>query len=238
MGEKAESGEGLEHVVQVDLDKDKAYLHDSDNEMPEALPQEMVVAEELDEVVTSFEELDLEIVDLPEATEDASEPVIELLDTSQADDGNEREADATEYSKDDPVLLYLREMGSVPLLRPDEEVDVAQRTEQAAEEVQCLLLKSPLAARPALWEGVRSKTDPSTMQHPDQTTIAGEDVPASLTPQERADLIGQWQGLPGRTKAGSGLVKRLGTNIPARLSDLLAKLQLTNEDVLQVVRRV
>ena len=88
MGEKAESGEGLDHGVQVDLDKDKAYLHDSDIEMSEALPQEMVVAEELDEVVTSFEELDLEIVDLPEATEDGPEPVRELLDASQAEDGN------------------------------------------------------------------------------------------------------------------------------------------------------
>jgi hypothetical protein len=54
MGEKAESGEGLEDVVHIDLDKDKAYLHDNDSEMSEALPQEMVVAEELDEVVTSF----------------------------------------------------------------------------------------------------------------------------------------------------------------------------------------
>ena len=161
MGEKAVIGEGLEHVVQVDLDKDKAYLQDSDSEMSEALPQEMVVAEELDEVVTSFEELDLEIVDLPEATEDGPEPTIELLEASQGEDENEREADAPEYSKDDPVLLYLREMGAVPLLRPDEEIDIAQRTEQAAEEVQRLLLKSLLAARPALWEGVRSKTDAS-----------------------------------------------------------------------------
>ena len=32
MGEKAESGEGLEHVVQIDLDKDKTYLHDNDSE--------------------------------------------------------------------------------------------------------------------------------------------------------------------------------------------------------------
>ena len=69
---------GGEHGAQVDIDKDKAYLHDSDSEMSEAFPQEMVVAEELDEVVTSFEELDLEIVDLPEATEDGPEPAREL----------------------------------------------------------------------------------------------------------------------------------------------------------------
>jgi RNA polymerase sigma factor RpoD-like protein len=238
MGEKAERGEGLAHIVRMDLDKDKANLHDRDGEMSEGLPQELVVAEELDEVVTSFEELDLEIVDLPEAAEDGPEPAMELLDAGQAEDGNEREADAPEYSKDDPVLLYLREMGAVPLLRPDEEIDIAQRTEQAAEEVQCLLLKSLLAGRPALWEGVRSKTEVSTAQPADQTTTAGNDAPPSLTPQERAELIRQWQGRIGRTKAGRGLVKRAGTSVPTRLPDLLAKLQLTNEEVLQAVRRV
>jgi RNA polymerase primary sigma factor len=236
MGEKVESGEGLEQVVQIDFDKGKNYLHDS--EIPEALPQEMVVAEELDEVVTSFEELDLDIVDLPEAAEDAPETAIQLLEASQAEDPNERGADVDEYSKDDPVLLYLREMGSVPLLRPEEEIDIAQRTEQAAEEVQHLLLKSPLAARPALWEGVRSKTDPSSGQHLDRTAVAGDDEPPALTPQQRADLIRQWQGRTGRTKAGRGRAKRPTTSVPIRLPELLTKLQLTNDEVQQVVRRV
>jgi RNA polymerase primary sigma factor len=236
MGEKAESGEGLEQVVRIDLDKDKAYLHDS--EIPEALPQEMVVAEELDEVVTSFEELDLEIVDLPEAAEDTPETAIELLDASQAEDANEREADGKDYSKDDPVLLYLREMGSVPLLRPEEEIAIAQRTEQAAEEVQRLLLNNPLAARPALWEGVRSRTDPSIVQHPDRTALAEDGAPPALTSQQRADLIRQWQGRTGRTKTGRERGKRPATGVPTRLPDLLAKLQLTNDEVQQAVRRL
>jgi RNA polymerase primary sigma factor len=236
MGEKAESGEGLVEVVQMDLDKDKAYLHDS--EMPEALPQEMVVAEELDEAVTSFEELDLEIVDLPEAAEDAPETAIELLDASQAEEANEREADVDEYSKDDPVLLYLREMGAVPLLRPEEEVAIAQRTEQAAEEVQRLLLSSPLAARPALWEGVRSKIDPSTTQHLEQAAPAGDDASPALTPQQRADLVRQWQGHPSRTKSSRGRGEHPVANFPTRLPDLLATLQLTNDEVQQPVRRV
>ncbi|MGH8070683.1 MAG: sigma-70 family RNA polymerase sigma factor [Candidatus Entotheonellia bacterium] len=242
MGEKAESGEGLEQVVQIDLDvqinldKDKAYLHDS--EVPEAPPQEMVVAEELDEVVTSFEELDLEIVNLPEGAEDVPETAIELLDASQTEDATEREAEVDEYSKDDPVLLYLREMGAVPLLRPEEEIDIAQRTEQAAEEVQRLLLKSLLAARPALWEGVRSKTDPNTVQHSDRTAFAGDGAPPALTPQQRADLVRQWQGRTGRTPVGRGRAKCLTTSVPTRLPDLLAKLQLTNDEVQQAVRRV
>jgi RNA polymerase primary sigma factor len=236
MGEKSESGEGLDRVGQIDLGKDKAFLPDS--EVPEALPREMVVAEELDEAVTSFEELDLEIVDLPEADEDPAESSIELLEASQAEDTSERETDVDEYSKDDPVLLYLREMGAVPLLRPEEEIDIAQRTEQAAEEVQRLLLSSPLAARPALWEGVRSKADANPVQLPERGLFSGDGGHQTLTPQQRVDLIRQWQGRISRTKAGRGRGKRPSTGAPTRLADLLPKLQCTNDEVQQAVRRV
>jgi RNA polymerase sigma factor (sigma-70 family) len=238
MGEKAESNEGLKHVVQINVNKDETYLHDSG--MSEALPQEMVVAEELDEVVTSFEELDLEVVELPEAAEDVPETAIDLLNAHQADDGNEREAEEAEvddYSKDDPVLLYLREMGAVPLLRPEEEVDIAQRTEQAAEEVQRLLLQSPLAVHPALWEGVRSKTDPGPVQQSDQTVLVG-DAPPALTPQQRTEIIGQWQGRTARPKTGNGSAKHPTTSVLTGLPDLLVKLQLTNDEVQQAVRRL
>jgi RNA polymerase sigma factor (sigma-70 family) len=235
MGEKAESGEGLQHVVQIDFDKDKTYLHD--NEMPEALPQEMVVAEELDEVVTSFEELDLEIVELPEAAEDIPDTPLSLLNANQAEEGSEREAEIDDYSKDDPVLLYLREMGAVPLLRPEEEVDIAQRTERAAEVVQRLLLQSPLAVHPALWEGVRSRTDPSTVEHPGQQVLAGDNTPSTLTPEQRTEIIGQWQWCTTRTKTGGGSAKYSTPSVPTRLPDLLAKLQLTKDEVQQAVRR-
>ena len=59
MGEKLASGEGLEHIARMSVEKDKGFL--PDNDPPEALPQEMVAAEELDEAVTSFEELDLDL---------------------------------------------------------------------------------------------------------------------------------------------------------------------------------
>lgn len=233
MGEKLASGEGLEHMARMNVEKDKGFL--PDNELQEALPQEMVVAEELDEAVTSFEELDLDIDDIPEAADDAPETAIELLEASQGEDANERENDGDEYSKDDPVLLYLREMGAVPLLRPEEEISIAQRTEQAAEEVQYTLLSSPLAAKPALWEGIRSKIDPMP---PDPLSSPPEASPPTLTPQERADVIRQWQGHMGRTRAGRERGRRVGSANPIRLADLLVKLQLTNDEVQQASRRV
>src|SRR6266511_2662808 len=236
MGEKPDSGNDVQQLVQIEMAKDKAFL--PDGEVHEALPHEMVVAEELDEVVTTFDEIDLEIDDLPEAAADGQETAIELLDPGPAEDANEREADVDEYGKDDRVLLYLREMGAVPLLRPEEEIATAQQTEQAAEEVQRLLLKSPLATRVTLWEGLRVRSEPSGLQPNDGDSAPGEAVPPALSPQQRVDLIRQWQARPRRTKVDPGRGKRPVMIFPHRLPDLLMKLQLTSDEVQQAVRRV
>jgi RNA polymerase primary sigma factor len=184
--------------------------------------------------VTSFDEMDLEIVDLPE---EAQETGVELLDAGQSEETNDQETEADEYTKDDPVLLYLREMGAVPLLRPEEEVDIAQRTEQASEELQRLLLKNPLAGRPSLWEGVRARTDPVHMALPEQSPAPAESIP-TLSPQQRAEVIRQWQKHDGRARAGRGRSPRSAVNPPSRLHDILVKLQLSSEEVYLAVRRV
>src|ERR671938_534728 len=111
MGEKPDGGNDVQHLAPIEMVKDQAFS--ASGGVHEALPHEMVVAEELDEVVTTFDEMDLEVVDLPEAAADGQETAMELLDSGPVDDVNEREADVDEYSKDDPVLLYLREMGAV-----------------------------------------------------------------------------------------------------------------------------
>jgi RNA polymerase sigma factor RpoD-like protein len=236
MGEKPTSGEGLRHLTRIDRAKDEALL--PEHECSEALPQEMVVAEELDEAVTSFEELDLEIDDLPETVEDTQETALDLLATGQSEDGNERDSDGDDYSKDDPVLLYLREMGAVPLLRPEEEVSVAQRTEQAAEEVQGLLLRHPLATKAALWEGIRSRSDAGAIPPADLAAPSTETPAPTLTPLERAELIRRWQIESGRTKLYKERGKRPLPDLPRQLPALLTALQMTNDEIQQAVRRI
>jgi RNA polymerase primary sigma factor len=233
MGEKSDSGRGLQELMQPDMEQDKTFLSGVNGHA--TIPEEMVAAEELDEVVTSFDDMDLEVVELPE---EAQETGVELLDPGQGEETNDQEADADEYTKDDPVLLYLREMGAVPLLRPEEEVDIAQRTEQASEEVQRLLLKNPLAGRPALWEGVRARTDPVNVAVPEQSPAQGEGIPPTLSPQQRAEIIRQWQKHDGRARAGRSRSKGSVVNPPSRLHDLLIKLQLSSEEVYLAVRRV
>jgi len=236
MGEKSGNGHGLQQLMPHEVAQDKTFLSGSNGHA--TLPEEMVVAEELDEVVTSFDDMDLENVDLPGGAEDAPETAIELLDPSQGEETNEQETEVDEYTKDDPVLLYLREMGAVPLLRPEEEVAIARQTEQASEEVQRLLLQSPFAGRPALWEGVRARTDPGHVAIPEGSPAHGEGLPPTLSPPQRAEIIRQWQKYHGHARAGRGRSKRSVASPPSRLHDLLVKLQLSSEEVYLAVRRV
>jgi RNA polymerase primary sigma factor len=236
MSEKSDSAHGLQQRMPREMESGQTFVAGANGHG--TIPEEMVVAEELDEAVTSFDDMDLEIVDIPEAAEDTQETGIGLLDPGQGEDTHDQETEVDEYTKDDPVLLYLREMGAVPLLRPEEEIAIAQRTEQASEEVQRLLLRHPLAGRPALWEGVRARTDPGPIAMPEGSPMQGEGVPPTLSPQQRAEIIRQWQKHDGRASAGRGRGKRSKASPPSRLHDLLAKLQLSSEEIYLSVRRV
>jgi hypothetical protein len=87
MGEKS-AIEGLPQLIRFGKDDRLS----ADNEMNETLPQEVVGSEELDEVVTPFEGVDVEIVDLSEGVEDGHESAIALLDDTHGEDGDERRA--------------------------------------------------------------------------------------------------------------------------------------------------
>ncbi|MBI3327224.1 MAG: sigma-70 family RNA polymerase sigma factor [Nitrospinae bacterium] len=237
MGEKPGVG-GLQQLIRMGKEKGFLTYHD----VNEALPHEMVVAEKLNDLLSMFEELDIEVVDIPEAAEEGQDPTaMDLLAVGHDEDGDEREADLGAGGTDDPVLLYLREMGAVPLLRPEEEVAIAQRAEKAAEDLKRLLLKSPLAAREALWLGLRVKMDRSGPKgtHPgDSPPAGGRPGISALTPQQRADLIRQWQTRAGRSMTGRVRGKHVTRNTPLKFSELLVKLQLTDNYVEQAVRRV
>lgn len=229
--------EGLQQLIR--LGKEKGFL--TYHEVNEALPHEMVVAEELDDVVAMFEEMDIEIVDLPESAEEGQETAIGLLEGGHEEEAEDREATLEPDGTDDPVLLYLREMGAVPLLRPAEEVAIARQTEQAAEEVKRVLLKSPLSARTALWSALRTRVDqrfPHGVHAGEGASPEGRAPNGELSPHQRAALIRQWQTHGSRTKTGRTLGQRSTANGPAKFPELLAKLQLTDDEVQQAVRRV
>ncbi len=103
-----------------------------------------------------MQRLDEHIADAVDPSTFTAEESADLLDARApaADEPEERGEDST----DDPVRVYLREMGSVRLLNRQAEVDLARRMERGQHRMQRALSRSPLIRRKALaiYEDVRS----------------------------------------------------------------------------------
>ncbi|MEA2658852.1 MAG: polymerase primary sigma factor, partial [Candidatus Binatota bacterium] len=127
----------------IDLGKEKGYLtYDDVNDM---LPAEVVSPDQIDDVMTIFGEMEIEVVDANQrvALGGASE---ELAEEEEEEKDTDNEVDGDVVGKTgDPVRMYLREMGTVSLLSREGEVEIAKKIEYGEKKVIDEVLSSPLA---------------------------------------------------------------------------------------------
>ncbi len=112
--------------------KEKGYL--TYEEVNDVLPQDLVTPEQIDDLMHLFSENDIDIVD----TRLKGEKLIaEKGDQGKAAGADEENATAKadSVSIDDPVRMYLREMGTISLLTRKGEVEIAKRIEVGQQEV-------------------------------------------------------------------------------------------------------
>ncbi len=129
----------------IDLGKEKGYLtYDDVNDM---LPAEVVSPDQIDDVMSIFGEMDIEVVDSNQRVTlgAAGEDLVEEEDEEKDIDG-EVEGDVVGKTGD-PVRMYLREMGTVSLLSREGEVEIAKKIEDGENRVINEVLSSPLALR-------------------------------------------------------------------------------------------
>jgi RNA polymerase primary sigma factor len=128
-----EKFDGLERLVQ--LGKGKGYV--LFDEVSEVLPGELAGGSELDEVLAGLDVAGIEILEEPKdfdkKLDEGEEPLDLDLPAGLGDKVN------------DPVRMYLREMGTVPLLTRDGEVEIARRIERGQATVLKSLSRAPLA---------------------------------------------------------------------------------------------
>ncbi len=109
----------------IQIGKDKGYLlYDEVNEL---LPGEINTSDELDELFTAFGNHSIEVVDSEQKYRE------EKLLNRRGEGSDDVELDLTPSAIDktnDPVRMYLREMGTVPLLTREGEVAIAKRIER------------------------------------------------------------------------------------------------------------
>jgi RNA polymerase primary sigma factor len=144
----------MEEVQQlIDLGKEKGYL--TYDEVNDILPADMVSSDQLDDVMSMFGEMDIEVVD--------SEQKISLRKDQVLDEemGEEEEEEESEFEAgilgrtSDPVRMYLREMGQVSLLTREGEVEIAKRIEEGDAMVTTVIMKTPIAFKEIISLGER-----------------------------------------------------------------------------------
>ena len=145
----------------IHLGKEKGFL--TYEEVNDALPDDIVSPDQLDDVLSMFDEMDIEVVAEEEDSKSAS-PAAKKKSSSSAtaapseekSAGDEEEEEPQPEEKpivvdveaggksSDPVRLYLRKMGSIALLTREGEVEIAKKIEHGEDQVLRILLNTTL----------------------------------------------------------------------------------------------
>jgi len=127
--------------------KERGYI--TYDEINETLPQEQVSSEQIEDILAQLSEMGINVVEGEEKDES------EVPSTTSA--GSEKNGEKTAASTpaasedigrtDDPVRMYLREMGTVELLSREGEIAIAKRIEAGREKMIGAICESPLTIR-------------------------------------------------------------------------------------------
>jgi RNA polymerase primary sigma factor len=123
--------------------KERGYI--TFDELNAILPPDQNSSEQIEDVMANFSEMGIQVVE-GEETEDGDAPVVKVEKTEEAEE-EEQTGNVDEASlgrTDDPVRMYLREMGSVELLSREGEIAIAKRIEAGRDMMIGGLCESPL----------------------------------------------------------------------------------------------
>jgi len=198
--------------------KQKGFL--TYDEVNDALPSDLVTLDQLDDIMLLFGSMDIELVDSTKAVRLPSEMAAQAADPEPDDEEPEpRRIDLTPGPvgrTEDPVRLYLREMGKVALLTREGEITLAKRIEEGKDEATAAILSTSLAVEKirALREELRQDIIPikDVVDFPEEEST--EEKEAALRRsvirelgnmdrllREREQLTHQWRRLKAKTGA-------------------------------------
>src|SRR5215469_3779341 len=120
--------------------KERGYL--TYDELNAALPHDQVSSEQIEDTMTMLSELGVNLIESEESEEPAA------ADADEADSEVRGNLDDEDIGRtDDPVRMYLREMGSVELLSREGEIAIAKRIEAGREMMIGGICENPLTIR-------------------------------------------------------------------------------------------
>jgi RNA polymerase primary sigma factor len=132
---------GPEIKALIDQGKRRGFL--TYDELNKVLPEDIIAPEKLDKILQMLEEAGVEIVE----------------DTGQGEEGVEEDGGYEELADlkaqvssrlEDPIRMYLTQMGKIPLLTREDELRLAMRIDLTRKQFRTKVLESPLAVREAI----------------------------------------------------------------------------------------
>jgi RNA polymerase primary sigma factor len=133
----------------IDTGKEKGYLtYDQVNDL---IPHDVHSPEDLDDLLTTIGTQGIDVLEGPKLPSAALDKKFD-----ESEEGEDVELDLTPGALEktnDPVRMYLREMGTVPLLTREGEVEIAKRIERGQLRVLKALSRSPIVIRELLAMG-------------------------------------------------------------------------------------
>ncbi|MBV1878609.1 MAG: RNA polymerase sigma factor RpoD [Pseudomonadales bacterium] len=133
-----EGGEESQIKCLIDKGKDQGYL--TYEQLTEALPKNITESDEFENVVQMFEEMGIRVYDQAPEPRDLKDQQIEEV---SPDSVALVSAESVVGKTIDPVRMYMREMGTVPLLTREGEIAIAKRIEDGLSETMAILSRYP-----------------------------------------------------------------------------------------------
>ena len=216
----------------IDMGKEKGFL--TYDEVNDILPANMVSSEQLEDVMSMFGEMDIEIVDsdskIPSSKEDAE-------DDEDQDEGDVELEAGTLGRTSDPVRMYLREMGQVALLTREGEVEIAKRIEEGEALVTKVVMRTPIAGREVL--NLLEKLEKKQIGVSEITRDYDEEEGGEAEERQRERLMGLFEQLRPIGAQLEEIQEQMAAEPPAKEREKLEKQEADiREGMIELLRQV
>jgi RNA polymerase primary sigma factor len=187
----------------IHMGKERGYLlYDEVNDI---LPEGICSSDELDSIFSLFGSAGIEVIDSEQKFQDE-----EKKDDKRGEDGGEEgefDFGITLDKTNDPVRMYLREMGTVPLLSREGEVEIAKRIEHGQKVVLKALSRSPLVVSEILAIGDGLKKGTTSIR--DIVTFSEEEITEDRLEEKKTAVLDIIESVRRDEKATGRLQSKL-----------------------------